>query len=462
MKIEEKIKYYGKVWFPVYPEDQKFAVLTIIGSKFEIETDLTPFKSSKDLSQKYFNILGIFNGLGKVSFFNAIPKHGNFGAIDMYKFTSTNNHEKKSFMITGILLKEKEQSLDISILEKIGGVEFYIQDDTIRNWLHNSLREEIPDSVAEFKIIDAKKVSIPFSNITNDNFNVEILQGFNSRWQTYKFNIQNKGGIKFKFKEEVTILELLNKYKLLKMTLKFLFNTSFKFEFIEIKPLNSDEWLRFYWEDIDMANYASISVGAYYDDLGEDIVKCILNKIFSNKDHEVIIKTLIRNYILPDLDDEYRFASSIRVLEGFYKRFKKEQVEKYYKNKPKGFIDLGYMLSYYKTHFQKITENKLKDWENFEQTLLNTRNSFIHFNTDQELQNKCDSNENYCAYFIKNILMNLSFLIDYVVGYLILLELLDESKKSKSIIEKYVKKWNSDFAYILDELLDKKSKKYLK
>ena len=193
MKQEKKTKYYGEVWFPAYPNDKRFAFLTLANNKFEIETDLNPIKESKDLLEHYFDILGVFNGLGKVSFFYAILKSRSFGVVEAQKFSSNDKGEKKSYFIIGALLKEKKQTSGIGLLEKLGGIEFRIRDNTIRDWLSNSLKLDIPNKLSVFektKVINTEKFSIPFNNISLDDINITLFQGYSSHWRTYNYTIK--------------------------------------------------------------------------------------------------------------------------------------------------------------------------------------------------------------------------------------------------------------------------------
>ena len=270
--------------------------------------------------------------------------------------------------------------------------------------------------------------------------------------------------MEFKFKEEKTVSCLLNKYKDMKIILKFLFNLSSKSDLVEIRPLNSEYWLQFYFWEVDLSNNISISVGARYGDFGKKNVKQILNKIYSNKNYVFIIQNIIQNYTPNELLGEHMFSSSIRTLEGFYKRFWTKKVNHYYEKEAKhrkDYIDLGDMLPEYEKYFQRIVKDKIENWKEFSQILINTRNNFIHCNTNQEIKEKCKTDESQCVYLHERVLRDLSFLIDYVVSFLILSELLDDSTKSEIIIKKYVERWDREFSHILNKILHKDNREIL-
>jgi ApeA N-terminal domain 1/Apea-like HEPN len=370
--LEKDKKHYGDIWF-VGKEDQKqFCVLFFKDDDIFLETNLC----SEKTVYKELQIVGVFTGLGYVTFIDCKIQSSTSGISELRVYKPKYTFISPNHFINAIDLQIKE---------------FFIVNDAIVKWVNFSswydtqknhlTKKEFKD---EFKI-EKENISIEIQHYIN----------YHSKKRS-ELHIINKGAIKFKLVEPVNILNAIEIYDQFQKVLQLLRGGSEKFDEFSFRCLSCNEWQELYYNDKKVSKKTTTFVHTNYDEVTADLTK-VLNVAYVDNDFKFCLDRLMENFINNHSSHSKRFTNSISAFEAYskiYSGIKPSNLKKY--------------LKHYESVFKLIGKLNEEDWESFPGKLIRSRNYHIH----SDLNNK--------HIFTDFELLYISFLIDYVIGYLLL------------------------------------------
>ena len=246
-----KTKYYGEIWLP-NSEIKHFCVLNFKDNEVILETNLKSNRSN----YKQDILLGLFNGLGYLTFINNIIHLNSNGVISVYiynpEFTFVGSHH-----IDPTTLKLKE---------------FVIDNDALNSWIRHMHLYNFIDNILEKEEDLRHKISIETKSI-----DIEIIR--NTSYSTNKdyFQLSNKGYISFKSSIDLNLLESIELYKSFQKFLLFIYGESARFKSFKLKCQDCNEWLSLYYYDNlnkdDNFNFISL----VYENLKDNLNNIVFN-----------------------------------------------------------------------------------------------------------------------------------------------------------------------------------------
>lgn len=384
-------KYYGDIWF-VGKEDQKqFCVLFFKDDDIFLETNL----SSEKRVYKELQIIGTFTGVGYVTFIDCRIHSSTSGISELRVYRPKYTFTSPSHFINAIDLQIKE---------------FFVVNDAIAKWVNfSNWYDSQKDSLIKKEFKDQY-------DIEGKGFSIEIQHyvNYHSINRT-QLNITNKGAVKFTLAKSFTILEAIEVYDQFQKVLQLLRGGSEKFSEFSFKCINCDEWQEFYYNDKIVSKKTTTFINTNYNEVTDDFDK-VLNVAYLDNDFKFCLDRLMENFITNHSSHSKRFTNSISAFEAYckiYSGIKPPNLKKY--------------LKHYESVFKLIGKLTDEDWATFPSKLIRSRNYHVH----SDLKNK--------NIFTDFELLYISFLIDYVIGYL----LLKNINASNLLLDKFIIQGNS-------------------
>lgn len=386
-------KYYGEVWFADSQEDKKFCMLSFEDNILVLETNLHSLKRVYKEPQ----ILGIFTGLGYLTFIDCRIKHWSSGITEARIYRPKYSFVSDSHFIDAVNLKFKE---------------FYVVNDAIVKWVnyatwYNSLDNKLN-----------KKEFNDVYEINNKGFkiNIEHYLQYHSSKRT-DLIISNRGLIKFRLEEPISVLSAIELYDQFQKVLQLVFGRSSKFRSFSFKCMTCNDYKSLHYNDEKLSKSTATFVHTEYEKIKTSLPK-ILNAVYSNKNFQFCLDKLMENFIGKQPSHNKRFTNSIATFEAFCKLFSdgvKNNLKKQILNYERTFKIIG-----------KISE---EEWEKFPSKVVRSRDFHVH------------SNIGNIDVFSEFDLLYISFLFDFVIAYLLLSEL----EVEQELLDKYIQHGNSVF-----------------
>lgn len=386
-------KYYGEVWFDDNQGQKQFCVMSFIDDDLVLETNL----HSPNRTYKEPQILGIFTGLGYLTFIDCRIKHSSSGITETRVYRPKYSFISSSHLIDAVNLKFKE---------------FFIVNDAIVKWINYATWYDNLDN----KLIK-KELNDSYEVISEGlKINIEHYLQYHSSNRT-ELKISNRGLIRFDLDKPVSVLSAIELYDQFQKILQLVFGRSYKFRKFNFKCMGCDEWKLLYYNDKKLSKSTTTFVHTEYEKIKTSLPK-ILNAVYSNKDFQFCLDKLMENFIGKQPSHNKRFTNSIATFEAFCKLFSGNS-----KN------NLKKQILSYENAFKEIGKMSDKEWEKFPSKVVRSRNYHIHSNTGNK------------GVFSEFDLLYISFLLDFVIAYM----MLSKIEVGQELLDKYVQHGNNVF-----------------
>jgi len=390
--VKKDQKYYGEVWFVERENVKQFAIISFKDDDLLLETNLC----SQKRVYKEPQIFGMFTGLGFITFIDCRISFSSSGITETRVYRPKFSFISDQHQIDAINLKFREFSvINDSIVDWVNHCAWY---DTIEQKL---LVKEFKD---EFEVAGKELI------ITLNQY-----QQFST--QRKELNIKNRGSISFELTTPIDFLEAVELYNQFQKGLQLLFGGSKKFERFSFKCLSCNQWQEVYYNDKKLSKSTHNYVHTEYEKVKSDL-GTVLNAVYSNKKFQFCLDKLMENFISKQVSHNKRFTNSIATYEAF---------SKLYSGIAKN--NLGKYIKHYKRIFILLGKFEDEEWKTFPNKVIRSRDYHIHSNLE---------NRNVYTEFE---LLYISFLFDFVVGYL----LLESLKVSNYLLEKFIMHSNNVF-----------------
>lgn len=385
-------KYYGEVWFAGDKGNKQFAVLSYKDDDLLLETNLC----APGTVYKQPQILGIFTGLGYITFIDCRIQHSSSGMVE------TRIYRPKYSFVSAYHFVD-------AVNTKIS--EFSVINDAIVKWVdHYTWYDYIEEKLEYKNFNDAYSIEDIGLKITISHY-----LSFDS--ERTKLQINNCGSIQFKKDEPVDILEAIRIYDQFQKMLQLLFGRSAKFERFSFKCPSCDEWQQVYYNDKKLTKSTHTYVHTDYDKVKIDLDK-ILKAVYTDSSFQFCLDKLMENFIITHSSHNKRFTNSIASFEAFGKLYSGHKSN-----------NLSKFIKHYKKAFVLIGKFKDEEWKLFPSKVVRSRDHHVHSNI---------ANKNVYSEYE---LLYISFLFDFVIGYL----LLETLEVSNDLLQKFIMQGNSVF-----------------
>lgn len=391
----KKTKYYGEVWFPDLENEKQFAIISFENDDLLIETNLY----SQRGIYKELKILGSFSGLGHITFIDCKIKFSEAGLTETRIYNPRYSFISSYHFIDAVNTKIKE---------------FTIVNKAIVNWIdikpwYNTNEEKLFfEAIEDEYLIPEKQLAITISH-------TPLYQQ-----KSNELRIKNTGKVSFKLENPISVMEAIDYYNQFQKVLQLLHGGSSKFERFGFKCINCDQWQQIYFNDKTLTKTTNPYIHTNYQDIKQDLDK-IFNAVYSNESFIFCLDKLMENFITQQASYNKRFTNSIAAYEAFTKLLSNERNPK-----------LAKAISNYKNTFMQIGQLSEEDWKLFPSKVVRSRDYHTHSN----LGNK--------DVFSEYDLLYISFLFDFVIGYL----LLETLNVSNELLQKFVKRGESVFIHM--------------
>lgn len=392
--FDKNKKYYGEIWFAESEDERQFCVLFFKEDKIWLETNL----HSKQRHYKETQILGSFTGVGYFTFIDCRIQYSSSGITETriyapkYTFVSD-----KHFINT--------QTLKVS--------DFYIDNDVIAKWIYSNVwYDSLEDKLHRKELTD-------IYDLTESGLKITIKHFQNIKMEEHtSLRISNRGAVKFELPEPVTILEAMGLYDQFQKVLQLVFGRSAKFRRFCFKCMGCGEYKDLYYNDTRLTKSTSTFIHTYYEKIN-DSLQPILNAAFANDTFRFCLDRLMENFIGTHTSHNKRFTNSISAYEAYYKNYSKV-----------GKTQLDKRIKENDEIFKRIGDFKDDDWASFPKKVVRARDYYIHSNSDNK------------GVYSEFELLYISFLFDYVIAYLLLLEI---DGVQPELLDEYIKQGKSTF-----------------
>jgi hypothetical protein len=385
-------KYYGEVWFAGKESEKQFAVISFKDDDLLLETNLC----SPSTVYKQPQILGIISGIGFLTFIDCRIQHSLSGLVETRIY-----HPKYTF----ISAHHHVDAINTQLSE------FSIINDVIVKWVNHSTWYDTLDEKLLYNKFD------DVYTIENKGIEIKISHYLNFQSERTELHIKNRGSILFKTEKSIDILEAISIYDQFQKMLQLLFGGSAKFERFSFKCLTCGEWQQVYYNDKKLTKSTHTYVHTDYEKVKIDLKK-ILNAIYSITSFQFCLDKLMENFISKQSSHNKRFTNSIATFEALGKLYSGHKSN-----------NLAKFIKHYKSTFLLIGKFNDEEWKSFPNKVVRSRDYHIHSN----IANKNIYSE-YELFYI-------SFLFDFVIGYL----LLETLEVSKDLLQKFIMHGNSVF-----------------
>lgn len=385
-----KDKYHGEVWFPDREDESCFCVLFYKDGQVFLETNLT--KPEHAYVNKHPKIMGLFTGLGYVTFIDCELNNISEGAIKSYIYES-----RYTF---------------------VHSEEFYAPELTTKSFsiLYNGLldwRQWDLSLVANKQIINYGRDESHLFEVPQKNLSIEMLFFSRLKLEKNMAIAQNYSKIRLHYDIDVPLGRAIGDYEIFQKLIQFLTGKAPRFtSFGYLCPI-SNKWGTVYFED---NGYKELKTGYFLIDF-RDIVEylpTLINLLYTDEKFLFCLDRLLDNHIDGRLSHSKRFTNSISTFEGFHKLYSSRKNSK-----------LNFFLEEQKDliiKIMKIEESKFKD---FASKVVRSRSYHVHANIDD--------------YGSTNIFSDFELLyISFALDVIIAIRLLEHAHVSSTIIDNII------------------------
>lgn len=382
-------KYYGEIWFAENIEDKCFCILSIEDDDILLETNLY----SSERVYKHEQILGIFTGLGYLTFIDCrIRKYGG-GISEMRIYNPKYTFVCGQHLIKAVGLRLKK---------------FHVSNDVIVNWVNyanwydrTDKELSIQNDIEQVVRIDSKGLTIRIKH--------SVFPLMKKRTELI---LKNRGSVSFELENEVSVLEAIEVYNTFQRVLQFLVGQSLQFNHFSFECLKCGEWANIHYNDRKTGKISHNYIHTRYDEVKDDFT-ILVQQAYDCDKFKFCFNKLTDNLMTERIPHAKRFINSLSVFEAFGKLFSslpKPHLKKYLIHFSEYFIPLG-----------KLEEEA---FGSFVTKIVRSRNYHIHGNIKSQ-KTHTDFE-----------LLYISFLIDFVVGYGLLVELnVSDELKEKVMVK---------------------------
>lgn len=351
-----KVKYQGELWFPDFPDQRCFCILSFVNNRIELETNLV---SPDRYSQKnvYPLIFGIFNGLGCLTFVDCELGSDSTGMIrsaiyiPKYCFThiehivNPKDLQIKQFRVTGIGLGK---------------------------WINLKFQFD--------------KSLLKTNNEVTHNFDIQELglQIKLNSWITSsvsheQISLKKSGNIEFSFCSPINVKELLDYYTKTKKLIQFLNGKSGKFSFFNFKCPQHEDWSAIYFKELMFIDSKFEYFSIDFDKILEHL-PLLFTKIFTDEKFYFCVNRLLDNQVEGQLTHSKRFTNSISSFEGYCKLYiddiKNSKLSNFLQNNQQEIIELSGIDEEY---FSKFCSKIISSRDYYVHANINNNNIFSDF-----------------------------------------------------------------------------------
>ncbi|WP_166962130.1 ApeA N-terminal domain 1-containing protein [Yeosuana marina] len=386
-------KYYGELWLVDKEESKCFCVLSYIDGKVSLETNLR----INNFAYKHQIILGVFNGLGYITFVDCKIKYTQSGISEVNIYQPKYSFISAYHFIEPINLKFKK---------------FQISNDAIVDWI----RKMHWYSFTEDKLIKQDDISQQFK-INEIGLSIELVQSSSSKTGHKEFILKNNGYLNFESEEKISLLTAFDYYNTFQKVLQFISTKTKQFSFFSFKCLSCGEWANVYYQEDRFEKTGSSYIHLSYDEVAKDL-PILVNNAYTSESFRFCLDKLMENLLGVKLSHSRRFTNTIATFEAYNKLYTNQKNNK-----------LINYLNYNRDNIisiSKIDENKFND---FSSKVIRSRDYHVHSNLN---------NKNIYSDFE---LLYISYLLDYTVG----LGIFQQMKISNEILDKVIRQGQSVF-----------------
>jgi len=385
-------KYYGEVWFAGEESNKQFAVLFYKDEDLMLETNLCAPRTVYKQPQ----ILGVFTGLGYVTFIDCHIQQSSSGMVETRIYRPKYSFVSADHFVDALNTKVSE---------------FSVINDAIVKWVNHYTWYDHLDEKLLYKKFD------DLYTIDEIGLEITISHYLNFQSERTELHIKNRGSILFKKDEPVDILESIRIYVQFQKMLQLLFGRSAKFERFSFKCLSCGEWQQVYYNDKKLTKSTHTYVHTDYEKVKVDLNK-VLNAVYTDNSFQFCLDKLMENFIATHTSHNKRFTNSIASFEAFGKLYSGHKSN-----------NLSKFIKHYKTAFVLIGKFTDDEWKSFPSKVVRSRDYHVHSNI---------ANKNVYSEYE---LLYISFLFDFVIAYL----LLETLEVSEDLLKNFIMHGNSVF-----------------
>lgn len=382
-----KEKYHGEIWFPDNNDDRQFCVLFYEDGQVFLETNLGVRKLA--YVNKHIKIVGLFTGLGYLTFLDCKVKRSSEGAIKsfIYQVRYTFVHD----------------------------YEFFHPELTMRNFSvsYNGLldwRRLGSCFVAKEQIINYGREESHVFEIGAKDLSIEMLFFSRLNFDKNKTIAQNYSKVKLNYNVDVPLGRAIDDYEVFQKLIQFLTGNAPRFNsFGYLCPISND-WGTVYFEE---KGYKELKTGYFlieFKDIVEHLPE-LVNLMYTDKKFNFCVERLLDNHIDGKLSHSKRFTNSISTFEAFCKNYTTRKNPK-----------LNGFFEEHKDLICEIINIKEDSFKIFTSKIVRSRSYHVHANISDH---KSDD------IFSDFELLYLSFTLDSVVA----IGLLEQAKVSGKVID---------------------------
>jgi len=321
-------KYYGEVWFAGEESNKQFAVLFYKDEDLMLETNLCAPRTVYKQPQ----ILGVFTGLGYVTFIDCHIQQSSSGMVETRIYRPKYSFVSADHFVDALNTKVSE---------------FSVINDAIVKWVnHYTWYDHLDDKLLYKKFDD-------LYTIDEIGLEITISHYLNFQSERTELHIKNRGSILFKKDEPVDILEAIKIYDQFQKMLQLLFGRSAKFERFSFKCLSCGEWQQVYYNDKKLTKSTHTYVHTDYEKVKVDLNK-VLNAVYTDNSFQFCLDKLMENFIATHTSHNKRFTNSIASFEAFGKLYSGHKSN-----------NLSKFIKHYKTAFVLIGKFTDDEWKSF-------------------------------------------------------------------------------------------------
>lgn len=388
-------KYYGEVWFEDHKDQKHFCIMSFEDDNLVLETNL----HATNQVYKEPQILGIFNGLGYLTFIDCRIQSSSTGIVEtrIYK-------PKYSFRSDSHFINVK--SLKIN--------KFSIVNDAIVKWInHATWYDDKKNKLIKKDFVDNYSMEQIGLKISIQHY---LSYGLKKRSELF---ISNRGSVNFELQEPQSLLKAIELYDRFQTVLQTTFGSSSKFRSFSFKCMGCNTWKELYYNDKKLSASSHSFVHTKYEEVKGSLLP-IFSAAYCNRDFQFCLDKLMENFVGKHPSHNKRFTNSIAAYEAFCKLFLENPEN----------TKLSQRIITHQEIFGKIGAMGKEEWEKFPSKVVRSRDFHIHSNTgNRDIFSEFD-------------LLYISFLFDFVIAYLLLSQL---DGVQENLLNKYIQHGNRVF-----------------
>ena len=369
---------------PKKKETKCFCVMSLEDNDILLETNLL----NSEPIHKELMILGIFTGLGHLTFVDCKIRKSESGIVQMKIYAPRYTFISAHHSISALGLRFQE---------------FNITNDAIVSWVNHGTWYDMTDQ----KMIKEEDISHEIK-IPKIGLSVVINHSLNIHSKRSELLIQNSGWVKFKLQNQVGTLEAIDIYNNFQKILQFLSSRTKQFSKFSFKCLGCGSWADIFYNDYKFVKSNNSFIHIKYDDLIIDLPS-IFEAVYTDGNFLFCLDKLMENHLNKSSSHNKRFTNSISTFEAFGKLYSGLKTKK-----------LKAYLIHFSDHFKNLGKIESENFDEFASKIVRSRDYHIHSN----LKNR--------NVFTEFELLYISFLMDFVVGH----GLLESIGVSQKVLDK--------------------------